>query len=152
MNQTRIEKIFFELLVCDDNKREDELARLCGVDNDLKKEVLSLLDVAEKTTGFLSASPNNHLTDIITKTEIFSGELVGPYRLLKELGHGGMGVVFLAERADGQFQQKVAIKFLRHRFNTNIDLQRFKSERQILAELEHLNIARLIGGGNTYNH
>ncbi|MCK9488996.1 MAG: serine/threonine-protein kinase [Xanthomonadales bacterium] len=73
---------------------------------------------------------------------------LGPYRLLRELGAGGMGTVFLAERVDGGFAQKVAIKLLRG-FPTADGLRRLRQERQILADLDHPHIARLIDGGET---
>ncbi len=77
------------------------------------------------------------------------GEIIGPYRILHSLGHGGMGEVFLAERADQQFHQRVAIKLVK-RGMVSRDIQaRLRMERQILASLEHPNIARLLDGGTT---
>ncbi|MEL7059018.1 MAG: serine/threonine-protein kinase [Acidobacteriota bacterium] len=76
-------------------------------------------------------------------------ERIGPYRPIRELGRGGMGRVFLAERADGQFEQKVAVKLLHRALDTPAMRRRFRSERQILARLEHPNIARLLDGGVT---
>ncbi|HJU39689.1 MAG TPA: serine/threonine-protein kinase, partial [Tahibacter sp.] len=73
---------------------------------------------------------------------------LGPYRLLRELGSGGMGTVFLAERADGAYRQHVAIKLLRG-FPTADGMRRLRRERQILATLDHPGIARLIDGGET---
>ena len=75
-------------------------------------------------------------------------ESLGPYRLLRELGSGGMGAVFLAERADGAYRQHVAIKLLRG-FPTADGMRRLRRERQILATLDHPGIARLIDGGET---
>ncbi len=76
-----------------------------------------------------------------------SGELVGPYRILRLVGRGGMGDVFLAERADGQFEQRVALKVVRHEFASPSVVRRFLRERQILARLRHPNIAPLLDGG-----
>ena len=75
------------------------------------------------------------------------GTVVGHWRLLREIGHGGMGTVFLAERADGRYQGSVAIKFLRGGFASPERRSRFLAERQILADLEHPSIARLIDAG-----
>jgi len=75
-------------------------------------------------------------------------ERLGAWRLLRELGSGGMGTVFLAERADGQFTREVAIKLLRG-FPTRDAARRLRQERQILAGLDHPNIARLLDGGET---
>src|SRR5213076_412572 len=77
------------------------------------------------------------------------GERVGAYVIARELGHGGMGTVFLAERADGQFEKQVAIKILNRGADTAEILRRFRAERQILARLDHPNIARLLDAGTT---
>jgi eukaryotic-like serine/threonine-protein kinase len=77
------------------------------------------------------------------------GERMGAYAVVKELGRGGMGAVYLAERADGQFEKRVAIKVLKRGTDTEEVLRRFRSERQILANLEHPNITRLLDGGTT---
>src|SRR5204862_555765 len=71
------------------------------------------------------------------------------YVIVKELGRGGMGAVYLAERADGQFQKLVAIKILKRGTDTDEVLRRFRIERQILANLEHPNITRLLDAGTT---
>ena len=77
------------------------------------------------------------------------GERVGAYVIVRELGRGGMGTVFLAERADGQFEKQVAIKILSRGADTAEILRRFRAERQILAKLDHPNIARLLDAGTT---
>lgn len=77
------------------------------------------------------------------------GRLLGPWRLLSPLGAGGMGSVYLAERADMQFQKRVAVKIVRFGLDSEGMMRRFYRERQILAELEHPNIARLLDGGVT---
>ncbi|MEZ5330780.1 MAG: serine/threonine-protein kinase [Thermoanaerobaculia bacterium] len=76
-----------------------------------------------------------------------SGRLLGPYRLLRELGRGGMGVVYLAERADGAYEQRVALKILPPSLRSEVLDRRFVLERRILARLEHPGIARLLDGG-----
>ncbi len=75
--------------------------------------------------------------------------VIGPYRLTRELGRGGMGAVYLGVRADGQFSQEVAIKLIKRGLDTDEIVRRFRSERQILAGLEHPGIARLLDGGST---
>jgi non-specific serine/threonine protein kinase/serine/threonine-protein kinase len=74
---------------------------------------------------------------------------VGPYRLLEEIGHGGMGTVYLAERTDGAYQKTVAVKIIRRGMDTEYVVSRFRHERQILAGLAHPNIAALLDGGQT---
>ena len=77
------------------------------------------------------------------------GRHVGPYRIDREIGRGGMGPVYEAWRADGEFQHRVAIKLIRGGLDRDFVLHRFRNERQILAALDHPNIGRLLGGGTT---
>ena len=77
----------------------------------------------------------------------WSGAVIGRYRLLREIGRGGMGAVWLAERADGHYEQQVALKLIKRGMDSDEILARFLRERQILARLEHPNIARLLDGG-----
>lgn len=77
----------------------------------------------------------------------WEGRRLGPYQILRELGEGGMGIVYLARRADGAFQKEVAIKIVRRQLATASFFQRFQRERDILARLEHPHIARLLDGG-----
>jgi serine/threonine protein kinase/tetratricopeptide (TPR) repeat protein len=74
---------------------------------------------------------------------------VGPYRLIREIGRGGMGAVYLAERADDEFRRQVAVKVVKRGMDTDFIVRRFRNERQILASLDHPNIARLLDGGTT---
>ncbi|MEP6902544.1 MAG: protein kinase [Actinomycetota bacterium] len=77
------------------------------------------------------------------------GRVTGAYRLIKEIGRGGMGTVYLAERADGMFRTKAAVKLIKRGMDTDFIVRRFRNERQILASLNHPNIARLLDGGTT---
>ncbi len=77
------------------------------------------------------------------------GQTLDRYRIVEEIGRGGMGVVFKAVRVDKHFEQHVAIKLLQHSHDTDALLSRFRSERQILARLNHPNIAHLFDGGST---
>src|SRR5215471_16843426 len=77
------------------------------------------------------------------------GHHAGPYRIEREIGRGGMGTVYEAWRADGEFQHRVAIKLIRSGQDRDFVLRRFRNERQILAALDHPNIGRLLGGGTT---
>jgi serine/threonine protein kinase/Tfp pilus assembly protein PilF len=83
--------------------------------------------------------------------ESMLGRPVGPYRIEREIGRGGMGTVYEAWRADGEFQHRVAIKLVNAGLDNNFVLKRFRNERQILAALDHPNIGRLLGGGTTEN-
>ena len=127
--------------------------RCCGQDTDLLEEAESLLAEAEallkeRTDSFEDCAQNAAST-FWQEGPPRGGERVGAYIIVRELGHGGMGTVFLAERADGQFEKQVAIKILNRGADTAEILRRFRAERQILARLDHPNIARLLDAGTT---
>ena len=90
-----------------------------------------------------------HATVALWQDESRIGWRIGAYRVTRELGRGGMGTVYLAARADGQFEKEVAIKVLKRGTDTEEVLQRFAAERHILAQLDHPNIARLLDAGTT---
>ena len=87
-------------------------------------------------------------SDVLPLTSLI-GQRLGPYRIARLIGRGGMGAVYEAQRDDAQFEQRVAIKTLWHGADSDVLLQRFRAERQILAALQHPNIAQLIDGGAT---
>ena len=131
----------------DTRERTSFLQRQCAGDIELEREVRSLLDQptdhfddCAATIGFAGDEP-------VTGANI--GRRIGNYELQRELGRGGMGSVWLARRADSQFEKLVAIKLLKRGTDTDEVLRRFHAERQILARLEHPNIARLLDGGMT---
>jgi serine/threonine protein kinase/TolB-like protein len=127
--------------------------RRCGQDTDLLEEAESLLAEAEALLKEHSDSfedcAQNAASTFWQEGPPRGGERVGAYVIVRELGHGGMGTVFLAERADGQFEKQVAIKILNRGADTAEILRRFRAERQILARLDHPNIARLLDAGTT---
>jgi eukaryotic-like serine/threonine-protein kinase len=136
--RAQIEGVFEAALECPEAERAGWLEAECGADLELLTEVQALLAahaLADRLFGERSEQPE--------------GGRVGPYRLIRELGRGGMGVVYLAERADGQFRRRVAIKVVGTRDAADPVYQRFLGERQILAGLDHPNIARLLDGGLT---
>ncbi|PYR74858.1 MAG: serine/threonine protein kinase, partial [Acidobacteria bacterium] len=114
----------------------------CGGDEALRREVESLLrsTVAAGTAAYLELPA-------VAVAPMSMGTRIGAYRLVRELGSGGMGAVYLAERDDREFQQRVAIKVVRGGLASAFLLHRFREERRILASLEHPNIARLLDGG-----
>ena len=127
--------------------------RRCGHDTDLLQEAESLLAEAEALLNERADSfedcAQNAASTFWQEGPPRSGERVGAYVIVRELGRGGMGTVFLAERADGQFEKQVAIKILSRGADTAEILRRFRAERQILAKLDHPNIARLLDAGTT---
>lgn len=141
-------------LACADGELAALLDASCGGDNALRAEVESLLSYRERARGFIETPAYALGAELIAKgpdedLELQEGRQVGPYRIVREIGRGGMGVVFLAERSDGEFKQQVALKIV-WRNVANADLRRrFRQERQILASLNHPGIARLFDGGVT---
>lgn len=125
----------------------------CGQDTDLLEEAESLLAEAETLLKEHSDSfedcVENAASTFWREGPPRGGQRVGAYVIVRELGRGGMGTVFLAERADGQFEKQVAIKILSRGADTDEILRRFRAERQILAKLDHPNIARLLDAGTT---
>ena len=142
-----IQRLFEEALDLGPAAISDFLDITCGDDAELKKEVLSLLAADAADNDLL----DNNADDILNASlqEYNPGDAIGPYRIVRLIGSGGMGMVYLAERADGEFSQQVALKIIRRGMNSEEILRRFKAERQILAGLNHPNIARLFDGGIT---
>jgi serine/threonine protein kinase/tetratricopeptide (TPR) repeat protein len=115
------------------------LDQVCAGDPELRKQVESLLHARDEAGDFIEAPA----------LDPFAGGRVGAYRLIRKLGQGGMGTVYLAARADGQFEHRVAVKIVKRGMDTDFILDRFRNERQILASLDHPNIGRLLDGGAT---
>lgn len=115
---------------------------------EIRAEVESLLAHEEKVEGMMEVSAVAFSRDFI-EDDALAGQEIGAYRVIGELGHGGMGAVYLAERADDKFTQRVALKLLKREMNTGAIRRRFRREREILASLDHPNIARLLDAGTT---
>lgn len=118
----------------------------------LRQYVDSLVLSYDRAGSFLQ-SPASAVQNLwaASEQESWVGLRLGPYEIIEEVGHGGMGSVYRAIRADDQYQKQVAIKVVRGGFESGFALSRFRAERQILANLEHPNIARLLDGGTTPN-
>jgi len=146
----RARERFEELVERTAGEREARLAALAATDPELAAAVGGLLAADARASGFLAepAVPTAVQEWLAASAEEAAlGQQLGPYRTVALLGRGGMGEVFLAERADGQFEQQVALKLLRRGMDSEEILRRFLRERQLLARLEHPNIARLLDGG-----
>ncbi|HJU66212.1 MAG TPA: serine/threonine-protein kinase [Gemmatimonadaceae bacterium] len=135
--------------------RAEFVDQACAGDPELHVAVRRLLAAHERAGGFL-ATPAADLAAALLADRALGPlysiprpERVGPFRVVREIGHGGMGAVYLAERADEHFRQRVALKLIRSGIGPKYLVQRFLEERQILASLEHPHIARLIDGGVT---
>lgn len=143
----RLQSLFHRAEELPPDEREDFLDGECAGEPELAKEVRSLL--AAPGDSALLAAPVDDLAEEWAAGGWAPGDRVGPYRILSELASGGMGTVYLAERADGAFEQQVALKIVRGVVASPSAIARFLAERRILARLEHPNVARLLDGGTT---
>jgi serine/threonine protein kinase len=143
----RVKAIFQSAIEMEPHSRPPFLDVECNGDESLRHEVERMLASDESNPGFLEDSPID-LNQFTTNQNSFIGKLIGPYRLVEEIGRGGMGAVYLAERTD-EFEKQVAIKIIKRGMDSDDMLRRFRNERQILAHLDHPNIARLLDGGTT---
>ena len=137
----RVVKLFGAALELTEPARGHFIDNECG---ELKEEVKSLLDNWEESVNLDSPA-----LEEVPALRLTSGTRVGAYRLVEEIGRGGMGVVYRAERADGEFQRAVAIKVIAESSILSESRTRLRSEREILASLEHPNITKLLDSGIT---
>lgn len=146
----QIERILESAVGCDPAARAALLDATCGNNAELRREVESLLAFHEED----SFTQDSGFADAIRVLEgrdasLNHGRTVGAYRVLREIGRGGMGNVYLAARADDAFHKLVAIKIIRRGMDLDDVVRRFRAEREILAMLDHPNIARLLDAGAT---
>lgn len=143
----RLEKLFYAAIEMDPAQRSVFLDQQCSGDTELRRDVESLLESSDKTIGFLR-EPIGQLAQSLAPDTEHAGQRIGSYQLIKLLGEGGMGRVYLATRADQLYHQDVAVKLMKTGLKPSRSiLLRFSAERQILANLNHPNIARLLDGG-----
>jgi serine/threonine protein kinase len=147
----QLKEVFRVAIESEPQQRAAFLDQSCANDPVLREEIESLLTAHDGAEQFIEQPALASASEILSTDarDSWAGRSVGQYRILREIGRGGMGLVLLAVRADDQFKQRVAIKILRRGMDTEDILRRFRNERQILASLEHSNIARLLDGGMT---
>ena len=144
---SEVKSVLSGVLEADPTQRPEILDRLCGDDTELRTTVESLLAMESKAALLQTAALPG--TALWSDPDEPAPAQIGPYTILNEIGRGGMGVVYLADRADGEYRKRVAIKLITSaRRDPSLD-HRFRRERQILAQLEHPGIARLLDGGAT---
>ena len=129
------------------SRRAELLRQACANDLDLLREAEALLSADTASLEQFAEWATGHLREENLPDRM--GERLGAYRIIKEIGRGGMGAVYLAERADGEFERHVAIKALKRGTDTEEVLRRFRAERQILARLNHPCITQLFDAGVT---
>src|SRR5229473_2269537 len=145
----RVKQLLEEAIALDAGDRSSFLDHACDSDVGLRREVDSLLSSHEQAgTGFLKA-PVVDLKIAAAAVPVRAGRRIGVYQIVEEIGRGGMGEVYRAVRADGQYTKEVAIKLVRGGLDSASVQQGFRNERQILASLDHPNIGRLLDGGTT---
>ena len=146
----RAKGLLEDAIALDATVRRPFLDQACGDDLALRRELESLLASHEQAgTGFLNTPAANLKSVVVAPGTTRAGRRIGVYQIGDLIGHGGMGEVYRAVRADGQYTKQVAVKLVRGGFDSTFVLERFRNERQILATLDHPNIARLLDGGTT---
>jgi serine/threonine protein kinase/Tol biopolymer transport system component/Flp pilus assembly protein TadD len=147
----KVEELFESALQRAPAERRAYLDQACEGDEGLRTQVETLIESYERAGSFIEApalvdsAPT--LVDDVPAGMI--GRRLGSYKLVREIGRGGMGSVYLAVRADDEFQKRVAIKLIKRGMDTDFIIRRFRHERQILASLDHSYIGRLLDGGTT---
>src|ERR1022692_937194 len=154
----RIEELYHSAVEVPESQRAAFLQESCAGDEALRHEVESLLAYQNDSEEFIEMPAMEEAARILaqdpnkgqgaSESAPVDGS-ISRYRILEKIGAGGMGKVYRAVRSDGQFTKEVAIKLVRGGFDTAFVLERFRNERQILAGLDHPNIARLLDGGTT---
>jgi non-specific serine/threonine protein kinase/serine/threonine-protein kinase len=145
----QLKQIFVVALEQSGEERAAFLARSCAGLPDLRAEVERLLSSGESSRGILDSPTASREDDDLVPESRSRPLRAGPYEIVREVGHGGMGVVYFATRSDEVYRKEVAIKIVRRGMDTEFVLSRFRTERQILAALVHPNIAALLDGGTT---
>jgi len=152
-NRQQLKEIFHAAVELAPRDREAFLATQCAGNDELHHEVSALLTAHESARDFIQQPA---LVDVglvadneTSRRAAVIGQQIGSYKIISELGHGGMGTVYLAARTDESFDRQVALKLIKRGMDSDAIVKRFVMERQILANLDHPNIARLIDGGTT---
>jgi serine/threonine protein kinase/tetratricopeptide (TPR) repeat protein len=144
----RVKEVLALVLEQPPESRSALLHALCAEEPDVRAEVESLL-AAESAAGSFIEAPALPWLDSVEDEDPHIGRHLGPYSIEQCLGRGGMGAVYLAKRADKEYEQSVALKMIRRGMDSELVIRRFRHERQILASLNHPHIARLFDGGTT---
>ena len=145
----RIQALMQSALELESDERASFLDEACAGDESLRRQVEALLISHERASSFLESPAVEFAAPLISDPQhkMPAGESIGPYQVISQLGSGGMGTVYLAERAD--FRHRVALKIIKRGMDSDEIVRRFRRERQVLATLNHPNISRLLDGGTT---
>ena len=145
----RLKVLLAEGLALAADRRADFVDRVCGNDATLRAELQSLLEAGGAEDSPLDRPPADEMLEALAQHAPtgWVGRRLGAYQLVGLIARGGMGEVYRGERADGQYEQQVAVKVVRDRSDDAYLLQRFDAERRILATLDHPNLAKLLDAG-----
>ncbi len=149
-NWEQVKEIFSSALEIETSRRSIFVSKMCNGDEALRSEVESWLASHAESGDFIE-NPIFSTGNIFSKGNSAVGRKFGNYLIIREIGLGGMGAVYLAKRTDGEFEQEAALKIVRQTVAESQMIERFRRERQILASLNHPNIARLLDGGVSEN-
>jgi serine/threonine protein kinase/tetratricopeptide (TPR) repeat protein len=142
----QVKELFALALERNPEERSDFLRQACAGDDSLRTEIESLLSSFDGNATFLEDCPAADL--LSASSRVMTGRRIGAYRIIREIGQGGMAVVYLGERDDQNYRKQVAIKMVKPGIDTEQVLRRFRNERQTLAALDHSNIVKLLDGGS----
>ncbi|CAN5601101.1 hypothetical protein BH18VER1_BH18VER1_11850 [soil metagenome] len=146
----RVNELFDAAAELREPERTRFLEKECAGDRALRVEMESLLASDAAASEFIEEPVGTLPLELFAESNPeIAGQQFGAYRIVREIGRGGLGTVYLAERADDAYRKEVALKLVRRGLDTDDILRRFRHERQILAQLDHPHIARLIDGGTT---
>ncbi len=147
----RLKEVFHAARELPPGERDAFLVDACGSDEQLREKVDALLESDRVSADFIADPPARLFADAFgaAPEPSVAGRMIDRYRIIREIGRGGMGAVYLAERADDEYQKQVALKLIKRGMDTDSVLRHFRNERQILAGFDHPNIARLLDGGTS---
>src|SRR5579864_1437572 len=146
----QIKELLGKALEMDPAARSRYLDQECRADVELRNDVERFLDAQDKAEDFLSKLPSlDAVHEECAQLDHRIGQFLGSYKLVGLIGEGGMGAVYRGIRADDQYEKEVAIKLVQAGHDSPTVMSRFRNERQILAGLDHPNVARLHDGGTT---
>lgn len=145
----RLQQLFDSAVELSPDQRAAFLDQACAGDPDFRREAESLILAHSDSTRRIENIIHEAAETVADGNLIGAGRRIGPYEIVQRLGHGGMGDVYLAVRADDEYRMRVAIKVVHNEFGNPEIVRRFRNERQILAGLDHPFIARLLDGGTT---
>ncbi len=148
-NTPQVEDIFDDAIRCEPGKdREAYLDKACGKDHSLRQRVERLLRAADQAGSFLESPAAEASPTVDFCVTEKSGDSIGPYKLLQQIGEGGMGVVYMAEQKE-PVKRRIALKIIKPGMDTRQVIARFEAERQALAMMDHPNIAKVLDAGQT---